>query len=240
MTLSSSKSKWQAGLLRGAALCALAVLAGCTAWPSSSDNPIVRKFSWFSYMEGGDLKNTCAPGAPSRYRLIYNGIYTEQVRVYNLDLEAGRLEARLIEPMDLRNFEVEGVSDLLNPWRGKTAERAMGTVQMNSVLAALEDDGAFGPPAVGVELPSMGFFWTIAACHQGAYHFTGLAWPSEAWDQAHFDDVLFALDPITAPVNPPRETRLRRDPHAGMRYDTQNEFIVKVGEDGLAGFEPLL
>lgn len=236
MILKSSKQSLKTlGLMA-----ALLTVGACAAGDDIANSPIQRKFQWFSYLEGGDFKAACTAGAAGRYRLVYNGIYTEQVRVYDLNAATGVLDTQLILPMDLRDFAVSEVAGLVDPWRGKSAARLLSRDEVSSIVTALDKDGAFGPPAVGVELPSMGFFWTLASCHEGAYHFTGLAWPSAAWDQARFDDALLAVDPIAAPVNPPRKTSLRRDPHAGLRYDTKNEFIIKVGEDGLAGFAPLL
>lgn len=234
MILKSSKLK-TLGLVA-----AVLTLGACAAGSDISNSPIQRKFQWFSFLEGGDFKAACSPGATGRYRMVYNGIYTEQVRVYDLNADTGVLDTQLIEPMDLRDFSVSDLAGLLDPWRGKVAVRMLNRDEVASIVRALDSDGAFGAPAVGVELPSKGFFWTIASCHDGAYHFTGLAWPSAAWDQAQFDDALFAVDPIATAVNPPRKTDLRRNPQAGQRYNTDNEFITKVGESGLAGFEPLL
>jgi hypothetical protein len=236
MILKSSKA-WLKGCSGAAALLAL---GACAASDGAADNPILRKFQWFSYLEGDDIKKTCTSGAPGRYRMVYNAVYTEQVRVYDLDAVSGILDARLILPMDLRNFEVGGVFDLLNPWRGKQASRQLAPAEVEAIVVALGADGAFGPPAVGTELPSMGFFWTLASCHEGVYHFTGVAWPSPAWDGMRFDDALFALDPIADAVNPPRKTNLWRDKRVGSNSGVENEFITKVGEDGLVGFEPLL
>jgi len=232
MTLKSSNA-WIKGIVTATALVAM---SACAAGEGTADNPVLRKFQWFSYLEGGDFKQACTTGSAGRYRMVYNGIYTEQVRVYDLHGDSGVLDARLIEAMDVADFAVEGWSDLLNPWRGTKASRTLDTAETARIVSMLADDGMFDTPAVGTELPSMGFFWTIAACHEGVYHFTGLAWPSPAWDQARFDDALFAVDPIDAAVNEPRKTTLTRDRHSGLRYDTVNEFIVKVGADGLAGF----
>lgn len=232
MTLKSSTA-WIKGLAIASALFAV---GACTATESTPDNPILRKFQWFSYLEGGDFKEACAAGAPGRYRMIYNGVYTEQVRVYDLHADTGRLDARLILPADLRAFSIDGLSGLLNPWRGTPVSHTVQSAEAAAIVAALDADGAFGPPAVGLELPSMGFFWTIAACHEGAYHFTALAWPSPAWDAATFDDALFAVDPINAAVNAPRATKVTRDKRRAVRYNVVNEFVVKVGEHGLAGF----
>ena len=46
----------------------MAYLVGGCAYhgPSQSDidNPAVRKVAWFSYLDGNDIRERCAPGAP--------------------------------------------------------------------------------------------------------------------------------------------------------------------------------
>src|SRR5690606_6468296 len=63
-----------------AALC-LIVLAACTY--RGADDPVSRKFSWFSYLNGDDIRRECVAGAADRYRFVYNGINVEQVRTYD-------------------------------------------------------------------------------------------------------------------------------------------------------------
>lgn len=236
MTLKSSTA-WIKALCIGTAV---VVLGACAATDNTADNPILRKFQWFSYLEGGDFKDTCAPGQPARYRMVYNAVYTQQVRVYDLMPSTQRLDARVILPMDVRNFYIEGVSDLLNPWRGTTASRELTSDESDMLVHALSADGAFGPPAVGTELPSKGYFWTIASCHDGTYHFTAVTWPSPAWDTTRFDDALFALDPVDIAVMDPKKTDTRRTVRRGTQgYSVDNEFIIKVGENGLADFATL-
>lgn len=213
---------------------ALALLVSACASHGPTDNPVVRKFSWFSYLEGGDFRDACAPGAADRYRLVYNGVYTEQVRTYDIG-PGNAFEVHVIGPANLRRFYIDELSGLLNPWRGETYTSILAGGSVAALVTALEEDGVFGPPAVGLALPSNGFFWTVAACHEGAYRFTGLAWPSPAWDRARFDDAVFNLDPSTIPVNPPRKTDTLAvyDPDAGERgiYG----FNARVGENGLWG-----
>src|SRR5690242_20707907 len=60
------------------AAAALGLLAGCAYHGDhrgTVDNPGVRKVAWFSYLDGGDIRDTCAPGSPDRFRLVYNGQY---------------------------------------------------------------------------------------------------------------------------------------------------------------------
>jgi len=232
MTLKSSKPT----KIARASLVAvtLAVLVTACASQGPTDNPIKRKFSWFSYLEGGDIRAVCGPGASSRYRMVYNGVFGEQVRTYDLSA-AGRLDVSVIEAADVSAFSVSKLSGLLNPWRGKAASRQLSQVEVSRIIQALDRDGAFAAPAVGTELSSKGFFWTMAACHEGRYHFTAVAWPSPAWDAATFDDVVFELDPSPIAVNPPRKTVLTRINKTDKRRKSENEFHTKVGENGLFG-----
>jgi len=233
MTLNSSKPVKVALAL--AFTGALAGLVSACASQGPTDNPLARKLSWFSYMEGGDIRAACGPTAPNQYRLVYNGVYTEQVRTYDFGAD-NRLNVGVTGAADVSQFSTSSLSGLLNPWRAKTAIRNLSQAEAAKIAMALERDGAFGAPAVGTELSSKGFFWTVAACHQGSYHFTALAWPSPAWENATFDDVVFDLDPSPIAVNPPRKTITTRDTKRGdTGHVIENEFHTKVGENGLYG-----
>jgi len=195
----------------------------------------MRKLSWFSYLQGSDIRETCGPTAANSYRMVYNGVYGEQVRAYDLGGDA-RLNVAVTGAAEVSHFSTSSLGGLLNPWRAKTAVRNLNDDEVAQIVTALEHDGAFGAPAVGTQLSSKGFFWTIAACHEGAYHFTAIAWPSAAWDAATFDDAVFALDPSPVAVNPPRKTVTARDNKTGRHgHVIENEFHTKVGENGLFG-----
>src|SRR5258708_39640919 len=58
-------------------------LAGCT-YSGGIDNPLVRKFEWFSYVAGDDIRSKCGPGSPPQYRLGLNPHWDEQVRASDL------------------------------------------------------------------------------------------------------------------------------------------------------------
>lgn len=229
------------GLRLAAILSVVLSLGACAVTEGGADNPVLRKFQWFSYMEGGDFRDTCKDGGANRYRMIYNAVYTEQVRIYELSPRASMLHTQVMLPMDLRDFQVDSLAGLLDPWRGVEADTVLSASDLNGALADLVASGAFGPPNVGAELSSKGFFWTIASCHDGAYHFTGFPWPSPQWDQARFAETLFALDRTGVAVNPPRTTdtsRLHKYEEKVPRRKVQ-QYQQKVGEHGLAGIGPL-
>ena len=238
---SKLSNMWTKAKAKLTGVLALGLLAGCAAQPGGADNPITNKFQWFSYIEGGDFRNACGPGAPDRYRIIYNAVYTEQVRIYELTSAPMRLHTRVLLPMDLRDFRVDSLGGLLDPWRGQAAGADLSAPDMDALVADLDAFGAFGSPNQGAELSSKGFFWTVAACHKGRYHFTGFPWPSAQWDQARFTTRLFALDPTGVPVNEPRKTKTSRElgTPKGPQKNPVQQYHLKVGKNGLVGWGTL-
>lgn len=233
MTLKSLSTRIKAVRLSLAVAAVLAVSA-CAATEGGADNSVLRKFQWFSYMEGGDFRDTCKVGAENRYRLIYNAVYTEQVRIYELSEQTSSLHTRVLLPADVKAFSINGLDGLLDPWRGKTAVTQLVTSDIDTIVADLKDAGAFGPPNVGTELASQGFFWTIAACHEGSYHFTGFSWPSTDLENLSFAKTIFGLDQTEISINAPRKTKTSRFayPQNQSKVAVQ-QYHQKVGEHGL-------
>ena len=46
--------------------------------------PVPFKFTYFSYLNGDDIRSNCANDGPEILRFLYDGDYTEQVRTYDL------------------------------------------------------------------------------------------------------------------------------------------------------------
>lgn len=218
-------------------VCLLGVLTSCAATQKSDNNPLLRKFQWFSYVEGGDFRGSCET---DRYRMIYNAVYTEQVRIYDVTAgsSSGTLHTRIINTANVKDLEsVETWQKIFKPWQGTSIDTTLTSDELSGLVNDLENVGAFTSPNAGEELSSKGFYWTIAACHNGQYHFTGFAWPSEKWATLSFSDRLFALDTTGLAVNPPRKTFTSRrfgKPQLPGGH-AQPEFHLKVGENGLAG-----
>ncbi len=208
------------------AMTALLLLSGCAYQGSGVDNPVVRKFTWFSFVEGGDLRAACGPGAADRYRVVYNGVYDEQVRIYELD--GHRLRHRVIGDPDL--LRGLALADPLDPWRGEGAERVLDPATRDRLVAALADSGAFAAPNVGLELPSRSFYWTAASCHRGEYRFNAWRWPNPDFRRLSLDEALLSLDRTGVPLNPPRAVADRYND-----TDYYGDFNLRVGADGLWG-----
>ena len=111
-----------------------AIIAACTYQGDSvtgfgSDHPVVRKFTWFSYVGGEDIRAACRLGTRDRYRFVYNAVYEEQVRSYDLMAapESGGYELKVM---------VSGEADLSGPCNGNFESGPVRT------LAADDIDGS--------------------------------------------------------------------------------------------------
>lgn len=217
----------------------IVVLQGCTYVETS--NPLVRKLSWFSYLNGDDIRSACHVGGPEHWRFVYNGIYKEQIRTYDLKERPDGtflLRANVANTPNLTTLSVKQLSDWVAPWRGKIRTVALGRDQRDLLAQASEASGQFRPPTKGLQLSSDHFYWLGVVCRAGQVSFNAYRWPSAEFQAATFPRLLLAWDPTGEPLNPPRET----SPYAG--HDAKNpqhqfQFNLEVGTEGLLGVKPL-
>lgn len=206
---------------------ALLALAGCGYQDGALDNPLERRFQWFSFVAGEDIRKQCGPGTVDRYRLVYNGFWREEVRTYEISTAGeGRLEARILGPSD---FWTWTSGDLLAPWRGDVTQRTFGSVERQALRRHLAESGWQDPPPVGTRLPSDGFYWTAVACENGHFRFNAWLFPSERFRNLTFAGYLAGFD--GHPLDPP-------DPIAyAAKYDQPHlaaeRWWITVGRDGL-------
>ena len=194
-------------------------------------SPLARKTEWFSFVGGDDIRASCAPNSPDRYRLVYNGFWREQVRIYELGMTAPRqLDQRVIGPADM-TYVTTG--DLLQPWRGVVAATALSGEQYDRLVAAFAESGVFGPPAVGLQMPSDSFYWTAAACAQGRFTFTAWLYPSDAFEKITFQKPLLELDGTTVAFNAPHPFDVMDI--SNQHRDMRQRWYLKVGPTGLVG-----
>jgi hypothetical protein len=227
--------------IRLARLALLVAIAGCTYREGGIDSPVTRKFQYFSYLGGDDIRRDCVPGAPTRYRLVYNAVYDEQVRAYEVRRGAAGSGATLgTQVFGGGGNLAAGFNPLdpTGPWRGANAQVQLDEATYLQLIRAIEASG-FGQPApAGLSLPSWGFYWAVAACANGQFHYNAWLHPGERFDRIQFDKILFARDATGVAVNPPR--RLNAAEHrlasgADRNDPTISTFEVKVGENGLVG-----
>ncbi|MCB2102219.1 MAG: hypothetical protein KDE22_15180 [Rhodobacterales bacterium] len=219
------------------ALPILLALAACAYTPT--DNPVGLRLGWFSFLDGDDIRAACTPGAANRYRFVYNGVYVEQRRIYEVDAAARTLDITVLGPADLSELALARAEDVMDPWRGTRAHVDLAPADLDRLARATRASGALDGPPVGLTMVSDDFFWTVAACHNGAFHRHAARWPSAAFDGARYGELLFGWDTTAVAVNPPRRlTGLERlhgyDPHVGSPFD----FRLTMGPDGLRGARP--
>ena len=225
-------------------LIVIAVLPACSY--VGRDDALSQRFTWFSYMNGDDIRAHCAPGALDRYRFVYNGVYIQQVRTYDIvpDSASGFvMRARVLGPSDLSNVTfrdplatlTQDPLEILAPFAGKKGSTGLGGRDIDSLDAALAQSGFFQPAPAGLYLRSDDFFWIGVACIGGRLTFNAFRFPSASFANLTFPRLLFAWDPTGIPVNPPRELTSFDIYGQATVEDKYPRFTLTVGTDGLAG-----
>ena len=224
-----------------AVLLSLAPLTGCTL-QESVNNPLTQRFAWFQYLNGDDIREGCFEGGLWRVRLIYNGRYQEQLRVYNVVADGAGgalLVARAQGPGNLVELGL-GLDDILAPWRWHRSEVRLDGEATEAFFKSLQDSGFFGPAPTGLSLPSAGFYWIAISCSAGRVHFSAWRYPSARYAALTFPAFLFAHDRTEIPVNPPRpidaSQLILRQQNLQITGSQGPRFQLRVGDNGLAGF----
>jgi hypothetical protein len=209
---------------------------GCTSDGVPGD-PVSRRLGWFSLIGGEDIRAACSARVPTRYRFVYNAIYTEQVRVYEFVAgpNGGRLDSVVLTGgISLGASTLEQLVDLVH---GARDEQRLSAADAQQLLAAIDVSAVHAPTPVGLRLRSDAFYWTVAACVGGRFHLTAFDHPSPRFAALRFPATLFHLDHTGVAVNPPRPLDL--DPfeaagtERGSGRSSQLRFLLEVGGDGL-------
>lgn len=219
-----------------------ALLAACS-YQGDIDNPATIKATWFSYLNGDDIRAACSEGGGRRYRLVYNADYNEQLRSYEIvgdgDGDGGAtLIARVQGASGLRVSRLR-LADPLGWVRWTKSVAALSLDQAAGLDAALEASGAFAPAPSGLQLFSKETYWISSLCRDGKFFFNAWRFPSDRYRAVTFDDVLFSLDDtgvaVRAPVAvPPGASAKANVPRIRQAEDETGSFFnVKVGENGL-------
>lgn len=208
-------------------LTVIAGLGACTYQGGDIGDPITRKFHWFSFVAGDDIRSTCAPGTPDRARLVYNGIYDEQLRIYEIDALRRVLTSKVTDASDVAAIDPK---DLAAPWRAKESSTQLDEAGYARLAASFAESGLYAAPPVGLELPSRSYFWTAATCRDGHFSFTGFKPP---FDRLTFPAALFALDGTGIAVNQPKAVPLDPQWEDKAKRGEVTRFTLKVGRDGM-------
>jgi len=216
-------------------------ITGCAYQPGETigQNPVARKFTWFSYLDGSDIRVNCTVGAPLAMRAVYNGVYDEQIRTYEFKSRPGEpgafdLSVRVIGEADLSEIKVGRFSQLLDPWRGTGAKTILRPKDVELFVNALRSDGALLPAPEGMELHSDEFYWIVSGCVEGKWVFHAFKWPDASFESAQFPVLLTGWDMTGVAINPPRKV-LDVDSPLRRPEETRADFQVRIGKEGLWG-----
>ncbi len=208
------------------------------------DKPILRSFNWFDYVAAKDIRDECRPGGRSRLRLVYNALWEEQVRAYEIFLQPdgtagmniGVLVGQGTVTPGVGNMVLSEPSDIFGPWSMKKGERLLNAGETAELISLLQASQGFGPPKDGMRLPDNDFWWTVASCRNGVWGFQAYHYPSDGFANVKFSNRLFSWDTVPIPVNPPRKlepAELRRDWNAPIHRARADRWMLVVGKDGL-------
>jgi hypothetical protein len=207
------------------------------------EQPVVRSLNWFSYVASEDIRSECHPGGRNRMRLVYNALWEEQVRTYEMFLQpdgtAGLNMGVLVGQglaTDVSSIAIGQLSDVTNPWRMRRGQRLLTAAETGELMGLFQASAAFGPPRDGLRLPDNDFWWTVASCRNGVWGFQAYHYPTDRFANVRFAEKLFGLDNVAVAVNRPRNlepAELRRDPNMRPGRERADRWMLVVGKDGL-------
>lgn len=217
-----------------------AAIVGCS-YRGNIDNPVIRKVTWFSYLDGTDIRAACGESSPDAVRLVYNARYQEQVRSYEITADGtggAYLAARARGRANAFNISLD---DPFAPWRWRRSEAQLSPAEYREFLALLERSGQFSGAPVGLRLFSGDFYWVGSVCRNGAFAYHAWLYSKDGFAAVRFADFLFDRDRTEIAVNPPRRIPAGEylGPMGRQEDQTQIRFWLQVREDGLGGIANL-
>lgn len=206
-------------------------VASTAAMAAPIDNPVLRSFYWFRFVAGKDVREGCTAGGHDHIRLVYNAIYREQVRAYDIQTRpdgTAKLTVRVLGPAVLNSVEFTEPSGVLNPWRGRRAERQLSAAEVSTLVRSIEESGGLEFPRHRLDLPSNDFYWAVSACYRGKFTSTAYHYPTDGFRRVKFANLLFEMDTTGVPVNPVRELT-----PSSLRGDQTQVWHLNVTKDGI-------
>ena len=205
------------------------------------DQPVVRSFNWFGHVGGEDIRAACQLGTRSHIRLVYNALWEEQVRVYDVFLQpdgtAGLDIGVLADQGNVAQLLLSTAGDVTAPWQMKKGQRLLSAAETTDLLGALQASAAFGPARDGLRLPDNDFWWTVSSCRNGVWGFQAYHYPTDGFANVKFAEKLYAWDNVPVAINKPRrlepaEFRRGFDSKSAQR-GRGDRWILVVGNEGL-------
>lgn len=215
-------------------LVSIAVAGGCQ-YQGNIDNPAMQKLTWFSYLNGDGIRETCGAEPGDQYRVIYNGQYHAQLRSYEISEQpdgGGEMAVRVQGEADLTEWASD---DILAPWRWQRWNQSLTAAEMGAWRAALSQSDWIGG-SEGLRLPSDQFYWIVAGCEDGVFGYRAWLYPSPSYQAAAFISHLRKWDRTGIPFQDPFASS---EPDAwrksGEDDPTVYTFTLQVDGKGLGG-----
>jgi hypothetical protein len=176
----------------GLAAAAALVLSGCASL-GPAEEADARKLTWFSYVNGEDLRAQCSEDRPDRYRLIYNSKANAQLRTYEVQAtgdtsEGGGgalVEARIIPAEALSRRDPE---DTLETGQTASLKLYLSPDQFEQLTTKLAASGVFSGSSMEFRTQTGGVFWLASGCHEGSYFLTAFSNPSDRFENIGMSD----------------------------------------------------
>lgn len=214
---------------------AVLAMAGCVS-DGDISMPFKRNLTWFSYLNGNDFRAACESGQGVAHRFVYNGLYSEQVRIYNVDELKKTFSVRVLEKADLSQLVVKNLESLLDPWRGTYSEQLINSSDMMRLDQAMQDSRVYDGASIGLLLNSQSFYWLVASCYQQRVHLNAYLWPSQAFENISFDQVLKKYDYTGIAFNKPKKLP-PSELYEGRSFGDRRDFNIEIGVNGLVGVD---
>lgn len=226
--------------IRTLLMVALAVLAAGCSYRGPTDDIVSQRLTWFSYLNGDDIRRLCFSGAPERYRLVYNGDFDIQARGYDYVETSGGggvLNQVVDRGITFGGGQPVDFTRVGAPIRASMPIGADGAARLKALMRA---SGVFDPPPVGLRLNSRGHYWIVSGCHDGRFFLTGYRYPSDRYDGLRFVAFLQAADRTgvrypTLPAPGRARFQARCRPNTEQTVNSQTCFWQEIGPDGLVG-----
>jgi hypothetical protein len=219
----------------------LLLLGACAPIAGGLDFLPTRVVTWFGYADGADIRRGCTPGSADRLRLIYNAVFREQVRSYDIVREPGAGQAAVeTRVYPDQGFQFSGAitidpANIGANFQPVLVQGALSADELRGLLQALDQDGFAAPAPAGKELNSWDFFWIAAGCVNGQFRYHAWTRTDQGFAALRFPGVVQRLDRTGIRFNPVRAVSPPNDAGEDRAFSRTLGFSFRVGTKGLVG-----
>ena len=205
------------------------VVAACAG---PNDGLVGGRLSWFDYVGGSDMQQSCSQSTLERYRLVFNAEYTKQVRTNDIlqNSDGATLRGKVFHGGVLVDASfASAVQGLV----GRAGELPLSGPEFEGFKRAV----AVAKPFLEAEaayLRSDSYYWVVLECRRGSVLARAFTGSQTNLEGLAFRRFLLAHDPTGVPVRVQRPVPADRPTGFGRAYSAmQAETTDRVA--GLGG-----